>query len=130
MSRFAKFCIAGTIAFVVDAGLVTLFVGTFGMNPYAARVVSFLAAATTTWAINRRYTFEVRRPPTRAEWVGYVALMLIGAAVNYGSYAACISFWPLAREHLWLAVAVGSIAGIAINFLSSRALFGRVGAVS
>lgn len=126
MRRFAKFCIAGTIAFLVDAGIVTALTALFGMDPYVARILSFLAAATTTWAINRRYTFEMKQPPSHGELAGYVVLMLAGAAVNYGAYAACITFWPLAREHLWLAVAIGSMAGLVLNYLSARALFGRV----
>ena len=28
-----------------------------GLGPYAARAFSFLTAATTTWALNRRFTF-------------------------------------------------------------------------
>ena len=89
MKRFVRFCAAGTIGFVVDAGILQVTAGVLGANPYAARVVSFLAAATTTWWINRHYTFEARHPATRAEWMAYLGLMVIGALVNYGVYAPC-----------------------------------------
>ena len=125
MKRFLRFCAAGAAAYAVDAGVLMALVSLVGMNPYAARVISFLAAATFTWWLNRRYTFEVKRRPTRAEWMAYVALMAIGAAVNYATYAAAITWWPLARSHLWLAVALGSIAGLGINFASSKRLFER-----
>ena len=125
MSRFLKFCIAGTIGFAVDAGLLQLLARGAGVDPYLARVGSFLAAATATWWINRRYTFDASRAPSGSEWTAYVGLMGLGAAVNYGIYAACITWWAMAREHLWLGVAIGSIAGLGINFMTSRSLFGR-----
>ena len=125
MNRFLRFCAAGAAAYAVDAGVLIALVSLAGMDPYIARVGSFLAAATFTWWVNRRYTFEVKRRPTRSEWVAYVALMAIGAAVNYAAYAAAITWWPLARAHLWLAVAIGSIAGLGINFATSKRLFAR-----
>jgi putative flippase GtrA len=128
LSRFLRFCVAGTIGFLVDAGVLQLLARGLGIDPYLARVGSFLAAATATWWINRRYTFEVAGAASRSEWGAYVGLMVLGAAVNYGAYAACITWWPLAREHLWLGVAVGSIAGLGINFATSRALLsGKAG---
>jgi hypothetical protein len=57
--------------------------------------------------------------------MAYVALMVIGALVNYGTYAAAITWWDLARAHLWIGVALGSIAGLGINFATSSRLFGR-----
>jgi putative flippase GtrA len=123
--RFWRFCVVGAAAYGVDAGLLMALVSALGMNPYGARVASFLAAATFTWWLNRRFTFEVAHRPTRAEWTAYVALMALGAAVNYATYAAAITWWPLAREHLWLAVALGSIAGLGINFSTSKRLFAR-----
>jgi putative flippase GtrA len=125
VTRFLRFCAVGTLAYLVDAGVLTALVSGAGLDPYAARVVSFLTAASFTWWLNRHWTFEVKRAPTRAEWLTYVTLMLIGAAVNYGTYAAAIMWWPLAREHLWLGVALGSVAGLGVNFLSSSRLFGR-----
>ena len=122
MSRFFRFCVVGALAFLVDAGVVIALVDGAGFNPYAARVVSFLAAASFTWWLNRHWTFEVRQEPSRAEWMSYVGLMAIGAAVNYLTYAAAITWWPLARQALWIAVALGSIAGLGVNYLSSSRL--------
>ena len=125
MTRFLRFCVVGGAAFFVDAGVLMALTSGAGFDPYLARVVSFLAAASFTWWLNRRYTFEVEHRPTGSEWAGYVGLMVIGAAVNYGTYAAAITWWPLAREHLWVGVALGSIAGLGINFLTSSRLVFR-----
>lgn len=115
----------GTVGFVIDAGILQLLVLGTGMNPYIARIISFLVAASSTWFMNRHYTFNVKHHPTRSEWARYIALMLLGAAVNYGAFAICITAWELARARPWLGVAVGSVAGLAINFLTSQFLVFR-----
>lgn len=121
MSQFLRFCVVGTIGFFVDAGVLQALVFGAGLNPYAARVASFLAAASVTWWLNRRYTFDVAHAPTRREWARYVSLMMLGALTNYGAYAIAISVWDLARAHLWIGVAIGSIAGLGVNYATSRA---------
>lgn len=122
MSELLRFCVVGAIGFVVDAGVLMLLVAGAGMNPYAARVFSFLAAATSTWWLNRRYTFAVARPGSRREWIRYMALMTLGAAVNYGAFALTLMASAVARQHPWIGVAAGAIAGLGLNFLTSRSL--------
>lgn len=123
MNQFLRFCAAGTVGFIIDAGILQLLVVGAHANPYAARVVSFLAAASATWLINRRYTFAVKHKPTPAEWRRYVSLMLLGAVVNYGVFSICIAFWDLAKTQPWLGVAFGSIAGMGLNFATSRLMY-------
>lgn len=125
MKSFLRFCAVGTIGFLIDAGILQLLVSGTHANPYAARVVSFFAAASTTWFLNRRFTFQVAHSATRKEWLHYVGLMTLGACVNYGTYAACITFWLEAKAYPWYGVAVGSIAALGVNFTSSRLLFRR-----
>jgi putative flippase GtrA len=124
--QFLRFCGVGTVGFVIDAGILQVLVVEVNANPYIARILSFLIAASGTWLMNRRYTFEVWHKPTHAEWMGYVALMILGALVNYGTFALCITFWMLAHTQPWLGVAVGSIAGLGINFSMSRLLFRQI----
>jgi putative flippase GtrA len=121
LSQFARFCVVGTIGFVVDAGILQALVSGLGADPYAARVVSFLAAASVTWWLNRRFTFAVSTRPSRAEWLRYVGFMVLGALANYGAYAIAITVSELVRANLWLGVALGSVCGLAINFATSRA---------
>lgn len=120
MNKFSRFCLVGTIGFVIDAGIFQLLVVSVHTNFYAARIFSFLIAASATWLMNRRYTFKVNHEPTRPEWLRYIGLMLFGALVNYGAFALCISFSLLAYSHPWVAVAVGSIAGLGVNFATSN----------
>ncbi|MFC4822286.1 GtrA family protein [Dokdonella ginsengisoli] len=115
------FAISGAIGFVVDAGIVQWLVRGFAFNPYGARVLSFLAAATTTWAFNRRYTFSGRSSGSkRRELLRYLIAMVFGFALNYGTYAACLALWPLVHQWPAIGVAAGSVAGAFVNFLSSK----------
>ncbi len=115
------FAISGVLGFVVDAGIVQFLVRELGTNPYGARVVSFLAAATTTWGFNRTYTFAGHGGGSRRrQLVRYLVAMAFGFALNYGAYVACVLLWPLVRQWPAIGVAAGSVAGAMVNFLSSK----------
>ena len=125
MKQLFRFALVGGGAFVVDASIVQLLVIGMGLNPYLARVFSFLAAASLTWALNRRYTFETKAQPSPKEWSLYLGLMIFGGAINYATYALCIAFIDVVATQPWLGVAAGSIAGLGVNFLTSRWFFTR-----
>ncbi len=116
------FGIAGAIGFVADAGVLYLLTPFIGL--YAGRIISFLIAVIATWIFNRNITFSQRSAGRGllAEFVHYLSLMVVGGAINLSVYYLLISHsmtfhqWPVA------AVAVGSVAGMAANFLSSRFL--------
>lgn len=97
-----------------------------GLGLYAGRVVSFLTAATVTWCLNRTYTYRdhVTHHRHSEQWLMYLAASVIGAAANYGVYAALVYAVPLANHYPTLAVAAGSLAGMVVNFnLYSRIVF-------
>lgn len=101
-------------------------IGPLAWNPYVARVPSFLLAATSTWLINRHWTFADRRGRARLpEWGRYLLTMLGGGAVNYATYAVLlagtdtVAAWPV------IGVAAGSLAGMTVNYLGAdRWIFG------
>lgn len=126
-ARLLRFSIVGGVGFLVDTGLLYALIRTTGMDPYSARLVSFLSSATTTWALNRSFTFAkgIQGAPTYGEWAAYLALMMGGGVVNYGVYSLCITFSSGMYAHPVLAVAAGSVAGLFLNFSTSRNLFLR-----
>jgi putative flippase GtrA len=124
-----RFATVGGIGFLIDAGVLYGML-TLGLDPYSGRVVSFLAAATATWILNRSFTFR-RDSPSQGmysnthpanEWLAYLGLMAIGGLVNYGSYAAAVAALEPVARHPVIGVALGSIAGMAINFWTSKTL--------
>lgn len=122
--EFLSFAVVGAIGFVVDVTVLYLAAPLLGW--YGARVLSFLAAATATWALNRRYTFSARSANASAlrEYLGYLVTMLGGAVVNYGAYVLVLHWFtgPWAPA---AGVALGSCAGLVVNFLSARYLVFR-----
>ena len=88
--RLLRFGLVGTAGFVVDAGLLQTMVQWGGVNPFLARLGSFMAAATATWWLNRCFTFRVGSQASAGEWMRYVTTMVLGGLVNYGAYAALL----------------------------------------
>lgn len=92
-----------------------------GAGLYGGRLLSYLAAATTTWALNRSYTFRNQRSRNKfAEWGRFLAANAVGGLVNYATYAILVTWVSTATAHPVFGVAAGSIAGLAVNFLLSR----------
>lgn len=119
--EFLLFAAAGVAGLGVDVAVLYLAAPVLGW--YLARVLSFIAAATATWALNRRYAFGARHSEASLarEYLGYLLTMLGGAFVNYGVYVLVLRTFNGAWVPA-LGVALGSCAGLALNFLSARYL--------
>jgi putative flippase GtrA len=119
--EFLRFGVVGTIGFVVDTGV--LYAGlALGLGPWLGRALSYLVAATTTYALNRAWTFRGRgdsRRPAR-QWALFLFVNLGGFAANYGTYGMLIALSPIVAAYPVLGVAAGSVAGLAVNFTLSR----------
>jgi putative flippase GtrA len=125
LMEFLRFGVVGTVGFVVDTAV--LYAGlALGLGLYGGRAVSYLAAATTTWALNRLWTFRGRGDgPLHQQWALFLLVNLLGFAMNYGTYAALIEFVPMVAAHPVLGVAAGALAGMFGNFVLSRQLVFR-----
>lgn len=121
LGQFLRFCVVGVVGFVADAGSLQLLVKWSDMGLYSGRIISYLIAASITWALNRRYTFQVKTNNTKGkEWSVYVVANGFGAMVNYGCYALTVSLFALTQEMPVIGVAIGSIAGLGFNFITNR----------
>lgn len=119
-AEFLRFGAVGVAGLVVDTAVLLLALAA-GAGLYGGRVLSYLAAATTTWALNRAWTFRAMgRAPAGRQWALFLAVNLLGFAVNYGTYALMVANLPLVAAHPVLGVAAGALAGMAGNFLLSR----------
>ena len=125
--EISRFAVVGAIGFAVDAGVLYLMLH-LGLGPYLGRVVSFLAAATATWILNRRFTFKhlIGKRASLQEWLRYLLLMGFGFCANYGVYVLVLGLLTdIGRLAPLIGVAAGSLAGMCINFVTSRTLFRR-----
>lgn len=123
--RFFVFGIVGTVGFVVDTAVLYFALYGLGFGFYGGRVLSYLAGATSTWFLNRTFTFAERRTDRLLkEWATFLTVNALGGLVNYATYSALIATSPEVRDWPVLGVAAGSIAGMFVNyFMSSRFVF-------
>ncbi len=122
-TQFLRFGIMGTVGYAVDVAVLYLAVA-LGAGPLLGRVPAYLAAATTTYALNRRFTFGRSGHAGGRGWALFLVLNLGGFALNYGAYALLVH----AGTPLAVAVAGGALAGMGLNFsLSRRFVFGARG---
>ena len=124
-AKFLHFALAGATGFVVDTAVLYAFKGALG--PYAARLVSFVAAVFTTWIINRHFAFasHEKHLPLWREFSRYFLAMLAGGAVNFGVYSLLITSVRPIFEHPIIGVALGSLAGMAVNFFLAHSIVFR-----
>ncbi len=121
-----RFGVVGVIGFVVDTATVYGLHYLAGADLYSAGAAAYVVAATTTWALNRAWTFaDASREKPARQWALFLAVQLIGFVLNRGTYAALIAFVPIASAHPVIAVAAGSIAGMGVNFLTARLIVFR-----
>jgi putative flippase GtrA len=126
--RFLRFALVGVAGFLVDAAVVAVLIRVLAIGPYQARIGSYLFAVSTTWWLNRRFTFRSTRPPAR-ELATFILTNAFGAMVNLAVYAAIIAWFGSGGWIPVIAVAIGSLMGLCINFLlSSKIVFSAASA--
>jgi putative flippase GtrA len=116
LRQLALFTLVGGAGFVVDAGVLLLLTHAAGLDVYVARLLSWLAAATFTWWLNRTLTFRDRAAGLLRQWLMFLATNSGGGLINIGVSSALIA----SRMTPVAAVACGSLAGLLWNFLASR----------
>lgn len=123
--QMLRFGLVGGLGVLVDTAVLYAALW-LGAGLYGGRLLSYLAAASGNWALNRIWTFrEASRDRPGRQWILFLLVNLVGFALNYGTYALLIGQWPLAAAHPVLGVAAGALAGMAGNFLLSRQLVFR-----
>ncbi len=119
-----RFGLVGIAGLLVD--LAVLYVAAPSLGWYSARGLSFWAAATATWWLNRHYTFAhaaagVAQSPISVvrQYLRYLLSMTLGGSVNYLTYATVIAWWAVSAAPA-IGVALGSCAGLVFNFIAAK----------
>jgi putative flippase GtrA len=123
--QFVQFGTVGTVGFLVDTAVVYAMRDWAGL--YVAGTVAYAAAVTTTWWLNRVWTFRGlgNVGPRHRQWAKFVIATLPGLCLNLGSYFVLVTFVPVCATHPVIAIAAGAIAGMFANFVMSRAVVFR-----
>lgn len=119
-SKIIRFGIIGVIAFFVDWFVLKFFIDrqTYFM---VARLLSFLAAVSVTFILNKYWTFRDAAPaPFLVQYFRFFAANSIGGAVNYAvSTTFFLFFLAPSVRFIWLSLLLGSGAGFVFNFIMS-----------
>ena len=123
--RFAKFAIVGAIGAGVDFLTFNLFFALLGLPPVPASVISFLAAVTSNFILNRHWTF----PDSRSKAIGtqmaqYGLVNLIGLLIRTPIFAGLSALFINLLNGRKLPLSLGSVV-VAHNL----ALAGAIGVV-
>jgi putative flippase GtrA len=118
------FGIAGSIGFLVDAGLLMLILHFTPIDPFGARAISIPAAMLATWFFNRTFTFGRSSKSVAVEGFRYGFIGVVSALINYGIYSSLLISIPILRPTFALVMA--SAAATAFSFFGySRFVFRR-----
>ncbi len=133
--EFLTFAGIGVVALFVDMAALFVALEVLGLGFYTGRLFSYLVAATFTWWLNRTYTFKgVSRRGALRQWGRFLAANAVGGLVNYGVYAAVVTWGPgLTPAALtpllpllpYAGTAAGSLSGLVFNFTASKLLVFR-----
>ncbi|MDX1625642.1 MAG: GtrA family protein, partial [Wenzhouxiangellaceae bacterium] len=130
-ATFFRFsCVGGSIA-VVDAGLLYLLKDAPGFNVYTARIVSYTAAMSAGYLLNRYFTFH-HLDSTRVLWdelVRFFSVHAAGGVLNFAVFALVVEAGRGLQLEGWfdalvplLGVWIGGVVGMVFNYLLARRL--------
>jgi putative flippase GtrA len=127
--QFLQFAFFGGLAMFIDMGALWIALHMLHLGVYGGRVFSFLCAATSTWLLNRTFTFKgIRAHNIVVEYFRFLGVAVVGGVINLAVYSLTIYFAPravslppnLAAWLPYLGVALGSACGLVFNYAGSR----------
>jgi putative flippase GtrA len=133
--RFARFLVVGAIGAVVDFGTFNLLAEVFHLHAVVASVVSFTAAVTSNFTLNRHWTYpDSRSKPVGRQWVQFALVNLVGLFIRTPLFAFLRAPWtrlaerlpvswvPLAPSQLGNNAALACAVGVVLiwNFIANR----------
>jgi putative flippase GtrA len=124
LAEFLRFGTVGFAGFIVDNATVYGLRGAIGL--YWAGTLAYCTAATTTWALNRTWTYAHRpnAAPGR-QWGLFLLANTLGFTLNRGTYFLMIANLPLVAANPVLGTFAGTLAGMLVNFHLSRTVVFR-----
>ena len=113
-----RYLAVSLVSLTIDVMILAYFVQVLKWGNLTAATTSFLAGACVAYALSVRFVFTQHRLRNRrAEFAGFVAIGVLGLAVNIGVIYLCIHFLAL---QVLLAKGVAAGFSFTCNFLARR----------
>lgn len=125
LAQMVQFGCVGLAGFAVDTAVVYGTRGFAGL--YVAGLLSYVAAVTCTWWLNRIWTFRGigNVGAIHLQWLRFVLANIPGFCLNRGAYFLLVALVPVCADQPVIATFAGAVAGMGANFLLSRAVVFR-----
>ncbi len=124
--RVLSFGLVGAAGAAVHIGAFWLLQRLAGIGNSTAWILAFFVAATSTWAMNRAFTFQDRANAEQtSEWLRYLAIAGAGAVAHFAAFHLAIWFVPLLTQHPALAIIPGSLASFVVTYAGASLLVFR-----
>ncbi len=118
LKHWLGFLGSGSLAFVVDVGVLKLLMIVAGWPPLPSRLVSMCFATVAGWLAHRRFTFAVAAKPSLAEFVKYLGVASTSAVINFAVFAFVLFVRP--QTDSALATFVSSGCSMVASYLGMR----------
>jgi dolichol-phosphate mannosyltransferase len=120
-SEIIQFATVGGSGVVID--LFFFLALTYGarIDHQLSRAMSFFAAVSWNWYLNRWFTFVGGRDKKWGrQWIEFLATALVGFTINWGSYKLLTDYVPYLAQHHIVAFFLGILLGTGSNYMLSR----------
>lgn len=116
-----RFALVGAVGFAVDGSILVTLFQLLDWEILSSRLISFSAAATVTWLLNRLFTFSHRKSSRRLfEWSRYVAVNTLGAVINLGIFLWLMQYLPETGIYPLFGLGVAASISLLANYLGSK----------
>ena len=118
LRHWAGFVVSGSLAFLVDASVLTGLTLGFGVDPFSARLLAIAVATVAAWLLHRTLTFPMRVAPSIAEFTKFATLATSSNALNYALYSLIL----LVRREIMpvAALAMATAVAMCASYLGMR----------
>jgi putative flippase GtrA len=116
-----RFAVVGGIAFLIDAGLVTILYKGVGLDPFSARLIAIGVATLFAIYWHRNWTFaHSKEGSILYQQASYAVTQVISHTLNIGIYLSLIEHDEFWQQWPSLAVATGSAIAVIVTFCLSK----------
>ena len=103
---FIRYVIVGSFGFLIDYSIFILLFK-FGAPFYFARIISVFVATSSTWLLNRMWTFVgKKRSMIKKEYIQYFAVYIISNLINFSIFVGLIYGFPFLKSFTFIAFGI------------------------